>query len=82
MIDRLLHVDTRPSTAALSVVEEEAKGGPADGLLNVGVVANDLYKQNLGTEYPSSKEAAYVRRLSAKLQSHFFQIGIGSRLHN
>lgn len=42
VVDSLLDVDPRSGTAALSVVEEQSEGGPRDGLLEVGVVEDNV----------------------------------------
>ena len=42
VVDAILDVDTRSSTAALAMVEEDAKVDPANGVLNVCIVENDI----------------------------------------
>lgn len=42
VVDTLLDVDTRASTAALSVVEVNTEVDPRDGLLDIGVVEDDV----------------------------------------
>ena len=42
VVDAILDVDTRSSTAALAVVKEDAKVDPADGILNVRIVEDDV----------------------------------------
>lgn len=42
VIDALLHVDTRTSTAALAVIVEDTKVDPGDGVVNVGVVEDNV----------------------------------------
>lgn len=42
VVDALLHVDARAGAAALAVVVVDAKVDPADGLLDVGVVEDDV----------------------------------------
>ena len=44
VVDTRLDVDARTSTAALAVVEENAKVDPGDGVFNVGVVENDVWR--------------------------------------
>lgn len=48
VVDALLHVDTRASTAALAVVEEDTEVDPRDGVVNVGVLEDDV--RRLATE--------------------------------
>lgn len=42
VVDALLDVDTRTSAAALTVVEEDTLVGPLDGLVEVGIVKDDV----------------------------------------
>ena len=42
VIDALLDVDSRASTAALAVIEEDTKVDPRDGVLDVGIVEDDV----------------------------------------
>ena len=42
VVDALLHVDTRAGTAALTVVEEDAEVDPGDGVVDVGVIEDDV----------------------------------------
>lgn len=51
VVDALLHVDARAGTAALAVVEEDAKVDPGDGVVDVGVLEDDVGR--LATELES-----------------------------
>lgn len=42
VVDALLHVDAGAGAAALAVVEEDTKVDPRDGVVNVGVVEDDV----------------------------------------
>lgn len=42
VVDAGLHVDTRSGAAALAVVEVDTKVDPADGLLDIGIVEDDI----------------------------------------
>lgn len=42
VVDTLLHVHTGTSTAALAVVEEDSEVDPGDGVVNVGVVEDNV----------------------------------------
>jgi len=42
VIDTLLHVDPRTSTAALAMVEEDTKVDPRDGVVNISIIEDDI----------------------------------------
>lgn len=44
VVDTLLHVDAATSAAALSVVEENTEVDPRDGVVNVGVVEDNVWR--------------------------------------
>lgn len=48
VVDALLDVDARAGAAALAVVEEESESGPSGGLLDVGVVEDDVGRLRSG----------------------------------
>ena len=51
VVNALLHVDTRAGAAALAVVEEDTKVDPGDGVVDVGVLEDDV--GGLATELES-----------------------------
>ena len=51
VVDTLLHVDSATGTAALTVVEEDSKVDPGDGVVNVCVVKDNVGR--LATELES-----------------------------
>lgn len=42
VVDAILNVDSRSGAAALTVVEEETESSPLDGLVEIGVLADDV----------------------------------------
>lgn len=43
VVDALLDVDTRTGAAALAVVEEDTKVDPRDGVVNVGILKDNVW---------------------------------------
>lgn len=81
VVDGVLDVNSGSGTAALAVIEEEAECGPLDGLVEIGIVTDDL-DTNISIDLMVNSSDTHVRRFASQLEGDLLQVGLGSSLHD